>query len=69
MAFIYNILKMYKNDDGHVEVLSASVRSTDHFMYSLLKDISYKEVDLNKKWAEFDIGHDLTNKGHRTFFF
>jgi transaldolase len=32
---IKNILRMYKNGDGHVEVLTASVRSLDHFFAAM----------------------------------
>lgn len=35
MDLIANILAMYKKGDGHVEVLTASVRSIDHFLYAL----------------------------------
>ena len=32
-----------------------------------LKDIPYKEIDLNKKWADFNIKHELTEKGLARF--
>jgi transaldolase len=32
-----------------------------------LKSIPYKELDLTKKWQEFDINHDLTDKGMEKF--
>ncbi len=102
MSLIENILKMYKESDGHVEVLVASVRSMDHFLRSLqlkadiitspfkilkewkdmgmsepnddyeyktnnLKDIPYQELDLSKNWQEFNISHDLTDKGIERF--
>jgi transaldolase len=35
MELIANIVTMYKSGDGHSEVLSASVRSMEHFMQSL----------------------------------
>ena len=35
MDLIASILKMYRQGDGHVEVLTASVRSMDHFLYAL----------------------------------
>lgn len=35
MDLIANILKMYKSGDGHVEVLTASVRSMEHFLATL----------------------------------
>lgn len=35
MDLIANCVNMYKNGDGHVETLSASVRTMEHFMESL----------------------------------
>ncbi len=102
MDLIAAILKMYRQGDGHVEVLTASVRSMDHFLYALalgsdiitapyeilrewgqrgmpfpaanyiykqdsLKSIPYKDIDLSKKWGEYDIAHDLTVKGMEKF--
>lgn len=87
---------------GHVEVLTASVRSMDHFLcaieagsdiitapYKILKEwaakglplpddnfkyapeglkpIPYREIDLNKVWREYDIRHELTDKGIERF--
>lgn len=98
MSLIENIIKMYASGDGHVEVLTASVRSLDHFLYALqlrsdiittpfkilkewgelgmplpdehyhydagdLKNIPYQELGLSKNWNEFDIAHELTDKG------
>jgi transaldolase len=98
MGFIANVIRMYKSGDGHVEVLTASVRSYDHMLYALqlgsdiitapfkvlkkwgedglpvpgneykydphdLKEMPYQELDLNRNWREFDISHDLTDKG------
>jgi transaldolase len=102
MTLISNIIKMFQKSDGHVMVLTASVRSFDHFMYALflgsdiitapygilnewgekglpvpgndykynsrnLKDIPYKDIDLSKRWQEYDISHDLTDKGMEKF--
>jgi len=102
MNVIENILAMYKQGDGHVEVLTASVRSLDHLLYALhlesdiitspfniLKewgknglaqpqhDFVYKTegligipretLDLEKKWTEFDISHELTDIGIERF--
>ncbi len=102
MDLIANCVKMYQTGDGHVEVLSASVRTMEHFMESLalgadiitapfsvletwgkagmplpaedlnydagaLKEITYKELDLNQPWESFDIRHDLTDKGIANF--
>lgn len=35
MQLIENILKMYEPGDGHVEVLTASLRGVDHILYAL----------------------------------
>lgn len=35
MDVIENILKMYQEGDGHVEIITASVRSMDHLYYGL----------------------------------
>lgn len=101
MSLIKNILKMYKAGDGHVQVLTASVRNLDHFLYAIqlgsdiitapfkvlkewkekglplpkrdfvyqsdLKQIEYKDLDLNKNWQEFNISHELTNQGLEQF--
>ena len=102
MDLIANILKMYSKGDGHVEVLTASVRTLDHLLYAIklgsdiitapfailkewcekglpmpkqdylhdqrnLKAIPYQDVDLSKKWQEYDISHDLTVKGMERF--
>jgi transaldolase len=102
MDLISNILKMYQKGDGHVELLTASVRKTDHLLYALklgsdiltvpfnvlkewgekgfplpkgnyvydsgnLKGIPFKEIDLTKKWQDYDIRHELTDKGMERF--
>jgi transaldolase len=102
MDLISNILKMYQKGDGHVEVLTASARKTDHLLYALklgsdiitvpfnvlkewgekgfplpkgnyvydsgnLKGIPFKEIDLTKKWQDYDIRHELTDKGMERF--
>jgi len=100
MDLIKNIIEMYKDGDGHVEVLTASVRNMDHYKaalalgsdiitgpFKLIKEwkdegmevpseytyapdfeaIEYKEFDLNKDWTEFDISHELTDKGIEKF--
>lgn len=90
--------------DGHVEVLTASVRSLDHLLYALqlksniittpfkilkewkekklmipkenyvypaknLKPIPFEEnTVLGKKWEEYDLSHDLTDKGVTAFW-
>jgi transaldolase len=102
MDLIANILKMYRKGDGHVEVLTASVRNIDHHLYALklgsdiitspfkileewaedklrvpgeeyrynagdLKTIPYSDIDLTKDWREYDIRHELTDKGMARF--
>ena len=102
MDVIANILCMYAQGDGHVEVLTASVRTVDHFLAALklgsdivtapyavlknwaamgmpvpgeeyqytapsLKPIPYKELRLDKKWSQYEIGHELTDKGMERF--
>lgn len=54
MDLIKNILKMYEGGDGHCEVLSASVRSMDHFLYSLKLgcDIITAPFKILKEWAD-----------------
>ncbi|MFA6304318.1 MAG: transaldolase family protein [Patescibacteria group bacterium] len=102
MDLIANIVKMYSSGDGHVEVLSASVRNQEHFNESLrlqadiitaplkaiqpwaqagqivpgdeyvypkgnLTAIPYQEISLTKPWQEYNIQHDLTDKGLEKF--
>lgn len=102
MDLIKNIIKMYKQGDGHVEVLAASVRTLNHLLYAIqlgsdivtvpakilrewvekdlllpdenfvyeqgpLEAILYKEIDLLKNWREYDISHELTDKGIERF--
>lgn len=53
MDIISNILQMYKKGDGHVEVLSASVRNIDHFLcsISLGADIITAPFKILKEWV------------------
>ncbi len=102
MDLIKNILEMYKTGDGHMEVLSASIRSLEHFAKTIelecdcitaplkafkewtdagrpavssqqsansnqLKPIEYQEINLNKEWQEYNIAHELTDKGVEKF--
>jgi transaldolase len=32
-----------------------------------MKGIPYRDIDLAKKWEEYDIRHDLTDKGMERF--
>ena len=54
MDVIANILKMYRAGDGHVEVLTASVRSHDHLMYALKlgSDIITAPYGILKEWGQ-----------------
>jgi len=54
MTLIENILKMYKNSDGHVEVLTASVRTLEHFLYAIAlgSDIITAPFKILKEWGE-----------------
>ncbi len=52
MDLIKNILKMYESGDGHVEVLTASVRSLEHYNAALTlgSDIITGPYKLTKDW-------------------
>ncbi|OHA65823.1 MAG: transaldolase [Candidatus Wildermuthbacteria bacterium RIFCSPHIGHO2_02_FULL_49_9] len=54
MDLIANIIKMYKRGDGHVQVLTASVRHLDHFLYAIQlgSDIITSPAKVLKEWAE-----------------
>ncbi|HBU06632.1 MAG TPA: transaldolase [Candidatus Magasanikbacteria bacterium] len=54
MSFIKNVLEMHKAGDGHVEVLSASVRTYSHFMQCLKLncDIATVPAKVLLEWAE-----------------
>ena len=108
MELVVNILEMYKREgDGHVEVLTASVRNTEHLLYALhlksdaitvpfkvfkewadlgfklptadfiydpdlgketpLEEITYREISLDYDFSEYNISHDLTEKGLTKF--
>jgi transaldolase len=53
MDLISNVLRMYGKGDGHVEVLTASVRNIDHFLYALKlgSDIITSPFKVLKEWA------------------
>jgi transaldolase len=53
MSLIDNILKMYRDGDGHAEVLTASVRSYDHLIYALRleSDIITAPFKAIKEWG------------------
>ncbi len=54
MDLIASILKMYRQGDGHVEVLTASVRSMDHFLYALElgSDIITTPYEILREWGQ-----------------
>ncbi len=54
MDFISNVIRMYGSGDGHVEVLTASVRSMDHFLYALAlgSDIITAPANILLEWAQ-----------------
>lgn len=54
MDLIKNIIAMYENGDHHAEVLSASVRSMEQFLYALHlgSDIITAPYKILKEWGE-----------------
>lgn len=54
MDLVKNCVQLYQNRDRHVEVLSASVRTMDHFLCSLKygADIITAPYKILKEWAE-----------------
>ena len=54
MDLISNIVGMYRKGDGHVEVLTASVRNMDHLLYAvkLGSDIITVPFEILKEWGE-----------------
>lgn len=53
MDVIAGILAMYRSGDGHVEVLTASVRTLDHLLYALKlgSDIITAPYKILKEWS------------------
>ncbi|MCB9798868.1 transaldolase [Candidatus Nomurabacteria bacterium] len=54
MSLIENCIQTYRNGDSHVEILVASVRSFEHFLYSIALgvDIITSSKKFLLKWAE-----------------
>jgi len=54
MDLITNILKVYEQGDGHVEVLAASIRSVEHFKAAIhyRSDIITAPYDVLKEWVD-----------------
>lgn len=57
MTLISNIIKMYQYGDGHVEILSASIRNIRHFLCSLWLgvDIVTAPFKVLKEWAQMGL--------------
>ncbi len=54
MNLIENIIKMYKQGDGHVEVLTASIRNLDHLLNSIQlgSDIATIPFKILQDWGQ-----------------
>lgn len=54
MSFIKNTVEMFSNTDGHVQPLVASVRSLNHFLYSLAlgAPLVTSPSKILREWAE-----------------
>jgi transaldolase len=54
MDLIAHVVRMYQKGDGHVEVLTASVRTLDHFFYALKlgSDIISVPFTILREWSE-----------------
>ena len=63
MDLIKNIIQMYKNGDGHVEVLAASIRNMDHFYLSIQlgADILTVPFVFLKEWVEGNLSMPEAN--------
>lgn len=57
MDLIKNIIQMFRVGDGHVEVLTASVRNLDHLLYAIQlgSDIITSPFKILKEWAEAEL--------------
>lgn len=53
MSLIKDIIDMYKDGDGHVEALTASVRNLNHFLYALQlrSNIITVSLEVLKQWV------------------
>jgi transaldolase len=65
MDAVKNILAMYKQGDGHVAVLTASVRNLNHFLYALAlgSDIITAPLKTIKEWVE--AGFEIPTMGFK----
>jgi transaldolase len=69
MDLISHILRIYQNGDGHVEVLTASVRNYDHLLYAIKlgSDIITAPFEILKEWGEKGLpvpGDDYAYNSH-----
>jgi transaldolase len=69
MDLIANIMCMYEKGEGHVEVLTASVRSLDHLLYAIRlgSDIITAPLNVLKEWVKEGLpmpGADYTYDSH-----
>lgn len=64
MDLVKNIIFMYKNGDGHVEVLAASIRSLSHLLYAIYccSDIVTAPLSVLKQWAQ--MGKPILDESH-----
>lgn len=65
MQVIENILKMFEKSDKHVEVLTASVRTLDHFLYALQlgSPIITTPLKVFQLWA--DAGYKIPDASYK----
>jgi len=63
MDVVKNIIRMYKNGDGHVEVLTASIRNIEHILYAiqLKSDIMTIPYKVFRLWADNKFGAPDSN--------
>lgn len=68
MSLIKNIIQMYKKRDGHVQVLTASVRNLTHFLYALQlgSDIITAPFKVLKEWKQknLPLGKDFIHQSN-----
>jgi transaldolase len=59
MDLLRNIKKMYENSDGHVHILTASIRSVDHLLCSFARGAELATVltKVLEAWAAKDFPH------------
>lgn len=65
MSFIKNIIQMFADSDSHVEPLVASVRSLDHFLYSLQLGTALITAPTNILMAWSEAGKPVPDETYR----